>query len=292
MAQNGKNDNPVEEAAEEGKQAAEKAAYSPLTITMMRIGYAARGLIYGMMGIVALQVALGTKSRPADQQGAIAYLAASPLGRLLLGLILIGLVGYAIWGLIRAILDPLHNGTDLKGLALRAGYLVSAFSYAVLIPPTYGYISQGQQLSKSGSQTAQTQHVTASLLTHPWGKWLILIVGVIGFLGGIFQIYQALRHGFTKNLKQYALSAKQMEWIKRMGRFGTAARGVAFSLVGLFLVQAALYTDPNRAQGIDGALYQLALRPYGPVMLLVIAVGLIAFGAYSILNAWWFRLKS
>src|SRR5512144_2217362 len=126
---------------QEGKQVIQSAAASPLMEKLIRLGYVARGLIWGVIGLLAFQVAVGSGGKLTDQQGAIAVLGNTPLGKILLYVMLLGLVGYALWGVIRAVVDPLHEGHNAKGIVHRVGYLVSGISYGLLAVATYGLIT-------------------------------------------------------------------------------------------------------------------------------------------------------
>jgi type IV secretory pathway VirB2 component (pilin) len=205
--------------------------------------------------------------------------------------ILVGLIAYALWGFIRALFDPLHRGSDLEGLAVRAGYLVSGISYAFLALATYGLITGGASAARNGASTAQTQQLTATIFTYSWGPWAVGIAGVILTAAGLIQFIQGLRNDFERQFDAYALDAYQRKWMDRLGRFGTAARGVVYTMLGLFLFIAAYRHDPSQAQGIDGVLTALLHQPYGPWLLGVVALGLVAFGAYSAIGGTLLRFK-
>ena len=117
------------------------------------------------------------------------------------------------------------------------------------------------------------------------------LVGVIGMIGGLGQLYLAFSADFKKDLKTDEMSSTEVDIATKVGRFGSAARGVIFVLLGFFMVQAALQYDPQEAQGLDGALQTLAHQPYGPFLLGVVALGLVSFGIYSILCAWWIKIN-
>ena len=270
------------------ERAAKKAAFSPLMEALARVGYGVRGLIYITMGLLAVSVTLGKGGAPADQQGAIAAIGRQPAGMFFLWLVLIGLVSYSLWGVIRAVLDPLHKGRDLKGLLARAGYLFSAVSYALLILPTYASITGAGRPAQNG---AQSQQSLASIMSTPWGRWAIGLVGLAVIAVGLYQIFQGFNNSFDKQFQTYALKAEEMKLVKQLGRFGTATRGFIFVLVGGSLFLAAYHFAPNKPVGIDAALASLLRQPYGIWLLGIVAVGLIAFGIYSMLSAAWFRLK-
>lgn len=271
--------------------AAHGVSTSSLVETLMRLGYGARGLVYGVIGLLALQVAVGGGGTLTDPQGAIAAMGQTPFGGVVLYAVLFGLLGYGLWGLIRAGLDPLHRGAEPKGIAVRLGYAVSGMSYLLLALSTYGLLTGGAAAARGGSQTAQTQQNTATILTQPWGVWVIVLVAVIIMVVGVLQIYQGLQRKFDQQFTPYALDSNQRKWITRIGQFGTAARGLVFTLIGVFLFLAAYNHDPKLAQGFDGVLISLLHQPYGLVLLGIVALGLIAFGLYSVMSGIWLRLK-
>ncbi|HLO15959.1 MAG TPA: DUF1206 domain-containing protein, partial [Anaerolineales bacterium] len=210
-----------------------------------------------------------------------------PHADILLWVILIGLISYSLWSLIRAFLDPFHKGHDLKGLLARGGYLLSAVTYASFAVPTYNLIT-GTRGSTGSNQTTQ---LVMKIMSMPWGRFLIGAVGLAVVAAGLYQIYMGITLNFEKQFKPYALEPEQLRVAKQIGRFGTVARGVVFALVGYFLALAAYYARPGHAQGFDGALRFLAQQPYGLWLLGIVAAGLIAFGVYSLMSAAWFRLK-
>lgn len=266
------------------------ATANPAVESLLRLGFIVRGLLYMVIGVLAFQVAIGMGGAFSDPQGAIVTMGKRPFGSIVLVAILIGLIGYAMWGGIRAVFDPLHKGNDLKGLAERVGYAISGVSYALLAVATYDLIAGGASAVHNGAQTAQTQQTAASILSRPWGPWAVALAAVLVVASGVVQIVQSVRPGFEQQFHAYALDTKQRKWAIRLGRIGTAARGVVFALVGLFLFLAAYKHEPNQARGIDGVLATLLHQPFGPVLVGVVALGLIAFGIYSALNGLWFRL--
>jgi Domain of Unknown Function (DUF1206) len=241
--------------------------------------------------VLALQVVLGGSGTLTDPQGAIAAMGRTPLGGIVLYVVFVGLVGYGLWGLIRAIFDPLHKGTHAKGIAERTGYAISGISYLLLAVATYGLITGGAGAAHSGAQTAQTQNAVGTILAQPWGPWVIAVAALVVVVVGLSQIYQGLQDTFDQQFTPYALNSSERKWITRLGQFGTAARGLVFALIGVFLFLAAYNKDASRAQGIDGVLSALLRQPAGPWLLGVVALGLIAFGLYSVMSGVWLRLK-
>jgi Domain of Unknown Function (DUF1206). len=278
--------NSVKNIEAQGKRAAKDAAYSPTMERLARLGYGVKGLIYITMGLLAIQGALGQGKTPADQLGAIRTFSKLPFAHALLWVVLIGLISYALWGVIRAILDPFHKGTDMKGLVARGGYLISAATYTSFVLPTYRLINGG----RSGSGSNQTQLV-AQIMSLPMGRFLVGLIGVAAIGAGIYQCYLGIESKFEKQFKTYALTRENYRIAIQLGRFGTIARGIVFAIVGFFFFLAAYFASPGRAQGIDGALNYLAKQPYGLWLMGIVAAGLIAFGVYSLMTAAWFRFK-
>jgi hypothetical protein len=270
------------------KRAGQKVAYSPLVEAMTRLGYGVRGIIYVTMGLLALNVALGKGNAPVNQQSAIAAIGKQPAGLVLLWVILIGLVCYSLWGVIRAVMDPLHKGHDLKGLLTRFGFLISAAAYAYFIMPTYSSIKGADSTSQSG---AQTQGIMASIMSKPGGHWLVGVVGLAVLAVGLYQIYQGFKNSFDKEFQTYTMSSEEKKVAKQMGRFGVATRGFIFAILGGLIMLAAYQSNSSQSVGIDAALNALLHQPYGVWLLGIAAIGLMAFGLYSMLSAAWFRLK-
>jgi hypothetical protein len=250
------------------------------------LGYFVRGLVYLIPGLLALQMAFGMGGAAVTSTGAIQLIGAQPFGKILLVAVAIGLAGYSLWGLIRATLDPFHEGDDAMGLAVRFGYIVSAIGYAVLVVATV------QSILGIAVGANNPQDWTAALLQQPLGRMLVGIVGLIALVfDGLYQIYQGYKADFKKDLKTRDTSATEKKLAILLGRLGYMGRGVVYALIGVFLVQAAVLANPAKAKGFDGALLALATSPYGPWLLGVVALGLIAFGVYSILCVRWMKVE-
>lgn len=272
-----------EKVAKEAKAAANSDTMEYLT----RLGYAVKGFIYIAIGFISISGALGQSATPADQFGAIVSFSRLPFAQIILWVILVGLVSYSLWGVIRAILDPFHKGTALEGLLTRGGYLLSAITYASFVVPTYQLIS-GARRGTGGDATVE---LASMIINMPMGRLLVGGFGLAAIGAGLYQTYAGITANFDQRFKPYALSAEQLRIAKQIGRYGTIARGVVFGIVGFFLVVAAYRANPGHARGFDGALDFLAGQPYGLWLLGIVALGLIAFGLYSFMAAAWFRFK-
>lgn len=273
----------------EVKSTAKKAAFSPLMQTLARLGYAVRGIIYIILGSLAFSVSIGKGEGTLDQQGAIAAIGKQPAGSLLLWAVLIGLVSYAFWGLIRALFDPFNKGSKKKGLIARGGYLISAGAYGYLAFTTYQFIQKASLRVQSNVSTQQQSF--AALMSTTLGPWLVGLIGLGLLAFGLSQVYTVIFLDFERQFKTYTMSPPEIKLATQIGRFGTGARGLVFALVAFIMIKAAIQTDPNQQQGVDAALTSLLRLPYGVWILAFVAIGLIAFGVYSILCALWFRTR-
>jgi hypothetical protein len=270
---------------------AESFQFSKTVEGLARFGYATRGFIYFVIGFLTILLAFGYGAKTTDQQGAIAMIGKQPFGRQLLWLVLVGLVCYSLWGLIRAFFNPLHKAHDVKGYAVRVGYFISAVAYATLVLPTYGLISGGSQPAQTGVQQDQIQKFVASILALPLGKWLVGFIGIVVILVGIYQIIQGFIRVFEKQILLVNLTPVRLKQVNFLGRFGFVSRGIIFSLIGVFLVYAAYMSDSKLVKGFDSTLTSILQQPFGRWFMGIIALGLISLGLYSMCVAIYFRLR-
>lgn len=285
------NPNPVDAIKEQSTQTARKVVRQPWVDPLIRLGYAARGLVYGLIGLLAFLVVFGGKGKITNQQGVLETLAQNSAGRILLIIMTVGLAGYALWGLIRAALDPMGKGDDTKGVLTRLGYLISGISYAALFVFALNILAKKPIITVTGGGGGSQSAAAANIMTRPWGPWLILAIGLGIIIAAVIQIRTGLESDFEMRFKPYAMSARQRHDATQLGRFGYVARGIVFAIIGIYLFRAGLYHNASQVVGVDGALRVLANLPYGFIILAVIALGLMAFGVYSLLGAAWFRVK-
>ena len=280
------NESEISRLRQEGEQVIQEAAAKPVVGWLTRLGYAVHGFLFILIGFLAIQVALGGRGRFVDHRGAIAAIAAEPFGEILLIVIAVGLIGSILWGILRALLDPYNEGKNLRGVFTRLGYLASSISYGTLLLPTFQYLLRVPVSSVEG-----TEQAAASILTTAWGPWVLSMAGLVVAAVGIAQFIFALQKKFGMQFDRYQLTERQEAFIRHIGRFGYAARGAVFVEIGILVIYAARTFDPEKVDGIDGALLLLAQQPYGTVLLGIIAAGLMSFGVYSLLGAAWFHIK-
>jgi hypothetical protein len=249
---------------------------------LARAGLAARGIIYILIGWVAVLVALGHGSHEADQQGALQFLAGKPYGVVSLWLLGIGFAAYALWRLSEAAYGVAGEG---NGAGPRLKSLGGAVIYAGFAYLTFKVISGTQ-----GSQSRQQQDVTASAMQHPGGRWLVGIVGLIIVIIGLVLVSEGVRRTFMKYLRTSQMRPRTRRVVRLLGMIGTVARAVVVTLVGILVIDAAVSHNPATSGGIDKALLSLRDQPLGPVLLFLIALGLVVFGVYGLCEARWRRV--
>jgi fumarate reductase subunit D len=262
----------------------EKVARSRGFEWLARSGFVARGLISGIIGILAIKLALGAGGTTTNQQGALKTIAQQPFGKVLLILVAIGLAGYALWRLLHALLGhgPEDSDSRLERVAALGSGVVYAGLCAIAVEILLG--------SGSSGGSGNTSKTTAGVFGWPGGTWLVGIAGAVLIGIGLYQGYRGISKDFLKDSKTEEMSARVRHWIEWIGTFGHLARMVVFGLVGVFLIKAAVDFNPNKAVGLDGALAKLAHQSYGPFLLGLVAAGLVAFGLYSLSDARYRRI--
>jgi hypothetical protein len=283
------NSGSLKQAQHKAARQVRRAATAGWVENVERLGYVARGLLYIIMGGLALQLVTGSGGKTSDPVGALKFIAGQPYGKTLLVVMIIGLAGYSFWGFMRGLFDALGKGSDAKGLIQRVGYLISAISYGVLILPAYQLLSGTG--SASGQQAGNPQGITAQLMSKPYGLFLVYLFGAFWVVAGLGQLYTAISASFMHDLSARRMTADERRWAEITGRIGYAARAVVYGTLGYFVFQAATTANPKQAQGIDGVMVKLLSQPNGHLLLGLVAAGLVVFGFYSVLSARWYRLQ-
>ena len=248
-----------------------------------RSGFVARGLIYGIIGLLAVKLALGDGGKTTSQTGALRTLAHQPFGRLLVILVAVGLAGYALWRFVRAALGHGPEASD-SGFERLAAF-ASGATYAGLCVVAVEIL-----VGSSGGGSSEAKKTTAGVLGWPGGQWLVGIAGVALIGVGLYQGYRGITKKFLDDSKTEEMTAPVKRWVTGIGVFGHLSRMIVFGLVGVFLIKAAADYSASKAVGVDGALAKLAHQSYGPLLLGVVATGLIAFALYSLSDARYRRI--
>ncbi len=258
---------------------ARRAADSPAARLLARAGLTARGVIYILIGWVAILVALGHSSHEADQEGALQLLAGKPYGVVSLWLLGAGFAAYALWRLSEA-------AFGVTGAANEPGPRLKSLGRAVVYAG-FAYLTFTVIAGRARSQSREQQDVTAKVMQHPGGHWLVGIAGLIVVIIGAVLAVEGIRRTFMKYLRSAEMSRRTRRVVELLGVVGTIARGVVFALAGVLVIDAAVTHRPSKSGGIDKALLTLRNQPFGEVLLLLAALGLLIFGVYGLCEARW-----
>jgi hypothetical protein len=264
------------------KRTGRRAASSPALAWLARAGLGARGTMYILVGIIAVQVAINGSHQQADRSGAVRLVAQTAFGAIVLWLLVIGFAGMTLWRLSEAIWGSAEPG-GRKETTRVANFACGVF-YGVV---TYGILKYALGVGQPSSSDSQSQDLTATALKYHGGQWVVGIVGAVVVIAGLYTMYRAYQEKFLKQLRMGSASPRTRKTVARLGQIGGIARGLVFCTIGIFLVIAAKDANPRQAKGIDSALRALAHTPLGPWLLVVVAIGLVIFGVYSWCEARW-----
>ncbi len=264
---------PIRTTRRTGEQASRRREFGWLA----RAGIAAIGVVYAIIGVLALKLALGSGGQTTDQQGALQTVAKQPFGKFLLFVLALGLAGYAIWRLTRA---AIGHGQEIDDDAkARLEGLISGLAYALLCVTAVGI------LVGSGGGGAGPDKATAGVLGWPGGRFIVIAAGLGILVGAALEAVTGLTRSFLEDSQTSSMGPRVKPAFTVLGMTGHLARAVIFALIAYFAIKAAIDFDPDKAVGLDGALATLAQAAYGPVLLGAVALGLLAFAAYSIVDA-------
>jgi hypothetical protein len=248
-----------------------------------RSGLVAKGLSFALVGALAIKLALGDGGQATSRQGALQSLAHHSFGKIVLVLLACGFAAYAVWRFIQAYAERADDGDgEAKIWGKRAGYAARGLIYAGL---TYSTVRIVTGSGGGQSQDSKAHKSTAMVLSWPGGRWLVGIAGVCLIGVACWNLYRGLARKFEDKWRVGSLSAFWRTWGGRAGVLGHVARFVVFGLIGVFVTKAAIDYKPKDAIGLDGALQKLSHASYGPFLLGLTAVGLVAYGAYCLVDA-------
>ena len=252
---------------------------------LARGGLLAKGVSYGLVAALAIGVAIGSGGETTSRQGALATLAQETWGKIVLVLLAAGFAAYALWRFIQAFAERADDDDEkatLKKWGKRAGYVGRGLIYASLTFTTVKLlVDAGQQQS----QNTKAQQTTATVLDWPAGRWLVGVGGLCVLGAGLWNAYRAVAKKFEEKWRTGEMSETERTWGGRAGIAGHLARAVVFTLIGTFVIKAALEYDPSEAIGLDGALQKVVDAAYGPYLLGLTAAGLLCYGVYCLVDA-------
>ena len=252
---------------------------------LARLGYAAIGVVYMIVGGLAAAAGFGHGGATGGHETAFAFILKQPFGKVALGIIALGLAGYVLWRFISAATDSESRGSDAKGWAIRAGSVGRGLAYAAICVGVVRMLTKGGSGGRSGEQ--QTQHWTATIMDQPFGRWLIAAVGLGVVAYGAYQLYAAWDAKLSKRLSLGSIDGPVRRKVIAISRFGIGARGVVFFVIGGSLVIAAVKHNPSAAHATSGALDAMP-----PLLLGFVGLGLAAYGVYALVNARYRRINT
>ena len=256
-------------------------------VLLARAGYAAKGIVYIVIGWLAAKAAVGRGGATTDPRGAVRIIGDGPFGKLALLVIGVGLLGYMVWRLVSAATDVERKGSDPSSLAKRVGEALRGVAYGTL-----GVFAL-KELTRSPSRGGNaTRHWTAKLLDLPFGRFLVMAVGLGVIAYAFYQLYRAGTDKVKKHLDLAKAGEPQATWIVRAGRFGIGARAVVFVMIGVLLLRAAARHNAGEAGGIKQGLTALAAEPYGRYVYGAVALGFVAYGIFQVATARYRRIRA
>jgi len=256
---------------------AQRAADSPRVQRAARWGLATRGVLYLVVGVLVVELAFGRRVEP-NSQGALRAVAHQPLGTALLALVAVGLAAHACWQGLLAVAGPDGAGDARRAAVARVANVGRALLYAALAVIAIQLVAGA---NPTASSTREQEDWTGHVLRWPGGRALVVIVGLAVVVGGVVVTWRGFDGRFRRDLHLDEMSIPMRRVVSALAKAGIAARGVVAALVGVFVVEAAVRFDPADSSGIDGALARLRNARYGPVLLVIVAAGLAAYGLYT-----------
>lgn len=256
-----------------------------------RVAIVTQGVLYVILGLLAVQLASGEHDAKASQRGAIEAVAHQPLGRVLLVFVAVGLASHAAWRLLLVVRGEPGNDEDGKSLAKRAANAGRAAIYgsftvaAVSLAVSGGGSSASSGGSGGSSGGGETEkQSTAVVLSWPAGNWLVIAVGLGIVAGGLWNVKRAVTRSFIDKLDCSSLSEPKQRFVTVIGIVGYLARAFCYALVGWFLINAGWQHDSSETEGLDGALREFAATSHGAWLLSLLAIGLMLFGIFRVID--------
>ncbi|HJL15334.1 MAG TPA: DUF1206 domain-containing protein [Sandaracinaceae bacterium LLY-WYZ-13_1] len=253
-----------------------------------RAGYAAKGVVYALVGGLAVASVVTASGSVGGSRNAVQTIGQQPFGQFLLVLTGIGLLGYALWRFIQSGFDPEHEGNDKSGKVKRVGYAASGVVHVLLAVAAFQMATGGG----GGGSGSQRTYIRELMMVDTIGSILTMAVGVFILGFALYEFYKAVSKSFVDELKTGKMSATTRTWVIRIARGGLVARGIVFGLIGVGVLKAGINTNPSQVQGVGGALHEIGSQPFGAILLVLVAGGLAAYGAYQVALARYRQIPS
>lgn len=252
------------------------------------LGHVAKGSVYLMTGGLAVATVIGSAGGPAGPQGILGFVREQPFGKILLGLLALGLASYCLWRLYMALSDPDEKGTDTSGLVKRIGWACSGVFYGLLSAQSFGVVFG----SSGGGGSGGKESAAAMLMSQPFGKVLMFVLAAI-FLGtAIYQLHRGLSEKFLDKINDSQIGHDKYAWYTKFGKAGHVARAIIFAIIAYFVLLAGLNADPTKVRGMEGALSYLENNPYGFWLLGITGLGMMLYGAFMFVKAHYHQMSS
>ena len=251
-----------------------------------RAGYGARGFVYLSIGALAALAAVELARAPAGARGAVAAFAEGAAGQVWIAAVAAGLIGFAVWRGLQAVLDADRQGHEPAALASRAGQAVSGLAYGALAWSLLELLDELEDIGE-GDENQSARQMAGDVIELPFGHWLLIAVGLFVIAVGVAGLVQLFRPGFGARLRCREATRRWACWV---GRIGYGARGVAFLPLGYILLRAGWRMSAAEARNLGGALQALEAQPFGSPILFLTGADLAAFGAFALIEARWRRI--
>ena len=242
-----------------------------------RLGFVAKGLLYAIVALIAIELARGERRKAQSEEGAIEELAHQPFGEVLLWLLAVGLAGYALFRLRIAVLGP-PGESGVHAAGERIGSMVLMVVYAGLCVYTVRFLTHS-----SGGGGTHPDELTRNLLDESYGVAAVIAIGVVMVGVACYEAWKGLSREFLDDLEVGRMSSSEKNMSRLLGTIGYCALAVTSAIVGYFLIKAAVEHEAKEAVGLDGALQELVDQRFGPLLLGAVAAGLLAYAAYAVL---------
>jgi hypothetical protein len=259
---------------------------TPWLLWAARLGYVARGVVYVGIGLLALAAAVGLAEHAGGSRRVVELVASLPFGRLLAAALAVGLLGYATLSFVAAVRDPEEHGDGPAGMVARAVDVFAGLVYLGLAA-----IALRLAAVPAGSGDRWAEAWAARVLASPYEPLVTAAVGAGLLVTGLSMLYKSFVQRFATRLDRRLLDADARRWLARLHRAGTAARGVVFAVCGALLLGLDRGARASDVRGLDDALEAIGRQRFGPVLLALVALGFVAYGAYQLAKARWRRME-